>query len=73
MESSAAENWKVGRALSGDATAEMMREAVKQVLGSSAYREQGAAISTQLAGVDGASNGADEIELLLSKHLRKAS
>jgi UDP:flavonoid glycosyltransferase YjiC (YdhE family) len=73
INAAAAENWKVGRALSGDATAETMREAVKQVLGSSAYREQGAAISTQLAGVDGASNGADEIELLLSKHLRKAS
>jgi hypothetical protein len=50
----------------------MMREAVAHVL-AGAYRENAAAISTQLAGADGAGKGADEIELLLSSRLRKAS
>jgi UDP:flavonoid glycosyltransferase YjiC (YdhE family) len=73
INAAAAENWKVGRAVPNDASAEMVRDAVKQVLGSSAYRERAAAISTELAGVDGASNGADEIESLLSNQFRKAS
>jgi UDP:flavonoid glycosyltransferase YjiC (YdhE family) len=73
INAAAAEDWKVGRALPGDASAEMMCEAVKQVLDSSAYRERAAAISTKLVGVDGASNGADEIELLLSNQFSKAS
>jgi MGT family glycosyltransferase len=73
INAAAAEDWKVGRALPGDATAEMMRDAVKQVIDSASYRERAAAISSQLAGVDGASNGADEIELLLTNRLREAS
>ncbi len=73
INAAAAEDWKIGRALPGDATAEMMREAVRQLLGSDSYRVRAAAISEQFAGVDGASNAADEIELLLPNHLRKAS
>lgn len=73
INAAAAEDWKVGRAVPNDASAEMVRDAVKQVLGSSAYRERAVAISTELAGVDGASNGADEIELLLPNQFRKAS
>jgi UDP:flavonoid glycosyltransferase YjiC (YdhE family) len=73
INAAAAEDWKIGRALPGDATAEMMREAVRQLLGSNSYRERAAAISEQFAGVDGASNAADEIELLLPNDLRKAS
>src|ERR1051325_814860 len=72
VNAAAAEDWKVGRALPGDAGADMMREAVAHVL-AGAYRENAAAISTQLAGADGAGKGADEIELLLSSRLRKAS
>lgn len=73
INAAAAEDWKVGRALPGDATAEMMREAVQQVLGSNSYRERAAAISVQLAGAGGAGNAADEIELLLPSHLRRVS
>ena len=51
----------------------MMREAMRQLLGSDSYRVRAAAISEQFAGVDGARNAADEIELLLPNHLRKAS
>jgi len=73
INAAAAEDWKVGRALPGDATAEMMCEAVRLVLGSKSYREQAVAISAQLAKADGAGKAADEIELLLPNHLRKAS
>ena len=73
INAAAAEDWKVGRALPGDATAEMMREAVRQVLSSDSYRQQAAAISVQLAGVDGAGEASDEIEMLLPNHLRKVS
>jgi UDP:flavonoid glycosyltransferase YjiC (YdhE family) len=62
----AAEAWQVGRALAPDASAEQMRDAVSQVLGCPAYRERAAAIAPQLAGVDGASNAADEIEQMLA-------
>ena len=50
INAAAAEDWKIGRALPGDATAEMMREAVRQLLGSNSYRERAAAISEQLPG-----------------------
>jgi UDP:flavonoid glycosyltransferase YjiC (YdhE family) len=73
INASAAEDWKIGRALPGDATAEMIREAVRQLLGSNSYRKRAEAVSIQFAGVDGARNAAEEIELLLPKHLRKAS
>ncbi len=73
INAAAAEDWKVGRALPGDASADMMREAVAQVLGSSSYRQRAAALSAQLVGVDGAGTAADEIELLLSDRFRKAS
>jgi len=73
INAAAAEDWKVGRALPGDAMAEMMCEAVRLVLGSKSYREQAVAISAQLAKADGAGKAADEIELLLPNHLRKAS
>jgi UDP:flavonoid glycosyltransferase YjiC (YdhE family) len=73
INAAAAEDWRVGRAVPDDASAEVVRDAVTQVLGSSGYRERAARISAELAGVDGASNGADEIESLLSKQFRKAS
>lgn len=73
VNAAAAYEWKVGRALPADATAEVMREAIGEVLSSSSYRERAAAIAAQLAGVDGAPKAADEIESLLQKRLRKAS
>jgi MGT family glycosyltransferase len=69
----AAQAWGVGRALPGDANAEMMRSAVREVLASAAYRENSRAISRQLADVDGASNAANEIEQVLVERLREAS
>ncbi len=69
----AAQTWGVGRALPGDANAEAMRSAVKDVLASPIYREKSQAISLKLAGVDGASNAANEIEQLLRERQRKAS
>jgi UDP:flavonoid glycosyltransferase YjiC (YdhE family) len=73
INAAAVEDWKVGRAIPGDASADMMREAVAQILGSSGYRETVAEISTQLVGVDGASMAANEIELLLPDRLNMAS
>jgi len=73
INAAAAEDWKVGRALPGDATADMMREAVRQILGSKSYRERATAISVQLAGADGAGKATEEIEMLLPNHLRKVS
>ena len=60
--------WGVGRALPGDAAAEQMRDAVRDVLATPSCRETARAISRQLAGVDGARNAADEIEQLLAAH-----
>jgi MGT family glycosyltransferase len=68
-----AANWGVARALPADASAEMMREAVRDVLATPSYRDAARAISRQLAGVDGARNAADEIEQMLSEPLAKAS
>jgi MGT family glycosyltransferase len=73
INAAAAEDWKIGRALPGDATADMMREAMSQILDTRAYRERAAAISARLVGADGATKGADEIELLLPNHFRKVS
>ena len=49
INAAAAEDWRVGRAIPNDATAEMVRDAVKQVLDCSAYRERAVEISTKLA------------------------
>jgi UDP:flavonoid glycosyltransferase YjiC (YdhE family) len=73
VNAAAAEDWKVGRALPGNAGADMMRQTVADVLGARSYREKAAAISAELAAADGAGKAADEIEALLSSRLRKAS
>jgi UDP:flavonoid glycosyltransferase YjiC (YdhE family) len=62
----AAEAWGVGRALPVDADAQTMRAAIRDVLADPAYVGNARAIAAQLAGVDGASNAADEIEHLLA-------
>jgi UDP:flavonoid glycosyltransferase YjiC (YdhE family) len=67
----AAQDWGVGRALPGDASAQAIQAAMQQVLASPAYREKAQAISRRLEGVDGASNAAVEIEAVLSERLRR--
>ena len=69
----AAAKWGVGRALSGDADAAMMRSAIQDVLTSGTYRDNARAISHQLAGIDGAEEAARDIEALLQKDMRRAS
>jgi UDP:flavonoid glycosyltransferase YjiC (YdhE family) len=67
----AAEDWSVGRALPGDAGADLMREAITEVLANSAYRERAAALCREFIGCDGARNAADEIEAMLpAQHAR---
>jgi MGT family glycosyltransferase len=73
INAAAAANWGVGRALPGDATAEMIREAVRDVLASPSCRDAARAISRQLEDVDGARNAADEIEQMLVEPVREAS
>lgn len=73
INAAAVEDWAVGRALPGDASAATMRAAIEQVLGSDTCREKAAALAAQLAGVDGAATAADEIEMLLSNQFRQAS
>jgi len=53
--------------LPGDATADMMRSAVEEVLASPSCRDAARADSAAMAGVDGASNAADEIEQLFER------
>jgi UDP:flavonoid glycosyltransferase YjiC (YdhE family) len=73
INAAAAAAWGVARALPADATAEPMREAVREVLSSPSYRDAAQAIARQLADTDGAGNAADEIEEMLSLPLRRAS
>ena len=73
INAAAVEDWKIGRSLPGDATVEMMRAAITEVLESGSYQEQAAAISTQLGAVDGASNGADEIKQVMANYFGQAS
>jgi UDP:flavonoid glycosyltransferase YjiC (YdhE family) len=61
----AVQEWGVGRALSGDADAATMRSAATEVLAAPAYRINAEARKRTLAGIDGGSNAADEIEALL--------
>lgn len=66
VSAAAAEAWGIGRALPADATSEMMRAAVAELLGERGHRDRAAEISAQLRGVDGAANAADAIEALLA-------
>jgi UDP:flavonoid glycosyltransferase YjiC (YdhE family) len=69
----AAEAWGVGRALPGDADADVMRSAIRDVLATPSFRDKARAISAQLRGTDGARNAVIEIEQLLAEGSRKAS
>jgi|HubBroStandDraft_5_1064220.scaffolds.fasta_scaffold66484_2 UDP:flavonoid glycosyltransferase YjiC (YdhE family) len=54
-----------GIALPGDASAEAMRAAAKEVLAQPSFRDQARRRATALAGIDGAANAAGEVEALL--------
>ena len=58
--------WGAGRALPGDATIEDMRAAAQNVLGSPRYGDAARDRAKALAGLDGASNAADEVEALFN-------
>lgn len=62
----AVEEWGTGRALPGDAGADAMREAALEVLSTPSYRLNARRRAENLAGVDGATNAADEVEALLA-------
>jgi UDP:flavonoid glycosyltransferase YjiC (YdhE family) len=63
--------WGAGLGLAGDADTAAIRAAAERILGtpsfSAAARERAAA----LAGVDGAANAADEVEVLLQGAVRR--
>jgi MGT family glycosyltransferase len=63
----------VGRALPADAGVEAMREAVRDLLETPAYRAAAQEIAGRLVGVDGTIGAADEIEAMLSNGARKAA
>jgi UDP:flavonoid glycosyltransferase YjiC (YdhE family) len=62
----AVQEWGVGRALPGDAGVEAIRAAAREVLGDPGFRHQARLRAVMLAGVDGATAAASEIEALLT-------
>lgn len=62
----AVQEWGAGRALPGDAGTEAMRIATKEVLSVPSFGDNARRRATELAGVDGAANAADEVEQLLN-------
>ncbi len=61
----AVQEWGVGRALAGDADVEAIRAAASDVLSTPSYSLKAGQRAKALAGVDGAANAADEVEMLL--------
>jgi len=61
----AVEEWGAGRALAGDAAAGTIRAAAQEVLATPSFQTNARRLSRPLAGIDGATNAADEIESLL--------
>ena len=68
-----AQSLGVGRALTADAGADAMREAVRDLLETPAYRAAAQEIAGRLAGVDGAVGAAGEIEAMLPNGARRAA
>lgn len=62
----AVDEWGVGRALPGDAGADAIRAAAREVLGDPAFRREAQRRADALAGIDGAAHAAVEIEALLT-------
>jgi UDP:flavonoid glycosyltransferase YjiC (YdhE family) len=61
----AIQEWGAGRALPGDADTASMRSAAQEVLSTPSCRSNAQARARALAGIDGASNAATEIEAML--------
>jgi UDP:flavonoid glycosyltransferase YjiC (YdhE family) len=59
-----------GIALAGDATADEMRSATKQILAQTSFRDNARRRAEALIGVDGAANAADEVEALMGASVR---
>jgi MGT family glycosyltransferase len=62
-----------GRGLPGDATADMVRDAIADILDTASYRTAARALSQTIKGLDGAQGAADEIEQLLGTRQAMAS
>ncbi len=62
----AVDEWGAGRALPGDAGVDAIRSAAREVLGDSSFRDEARRRALALAGVDGASRAAVEIEALIA-------
>jgi len=62
----AVDEWGAGRALPGDAGADAIRAAAGEVLGDPSFRREAQRRAAALAGIDGASHAAIEIEALLA-------
>jgi UDP:flavonoid glycosyltransferase YjiC (YdhE family) len=63
----AVQEWGAGIALPGDADADAMRAAAKEVLATASYRENAGRRARPLAANDGAANAANEVEALLPR------
>jgi UDP:flavonoid glycosyltransferase YjiC (YdhE family) len=69
----AVQEWGAGRALPGDAGAEAMRAAAREVLSMPSFRDKAREKAALLAGVDGAANAANEVEALLASQAQKTN
>jgi UDP:flavonoid glycosyltransferase YjiC (YdhE family) len=67
VNAAAVQDWGVGLSIAGDATPATIRAAVERVLADTTYREAARSLAAHLSGVDGATNAALELELLLEK------
>ena len=69
----AVQEWGAGRALPGDAGADAMRTAAQEVLSTPSFRAKAKENSALLAGIDGATNAANEVEALLASQPQKTN
>jgi MGT family glycosyltransferase len=69
----AVQEWGAGRALPGDAGADAMHAAAQEVLSTPSFGAKAREKSALLAGVDGATNAANEVEALLTSQTQKAN
>ena len=66
VNAAAVEAWGVGKALPRDAAAEMIKQAVTDVLAKPGYSARAREVSQHVAGVDGAARAADIVDQLLA-------
>lgn len=68
----ATEAWGIGRAVAPDASVEIIRAAIAEVLSTPSFAAAAQALSRHFEGIDGAAGAADAIEALVADH-RSAS